>query len=94
MSDSDIKKGDLKGSSEMVPPETPPVVSNQNDSSQILTGAVTRNTKEGDLIGAATVPPGIPQVLSNQNDSRRILTGVVTSKLNPNSSKTSDTNDG
>ena len=94
MSDSDIKKGDLKGSSGMVLPETPPAFSNQNDSSQMVTGAVTSNTKKGDLIGAATVPPGIPQVLSNQNDSSRILTGVVNSKQNPNSSKTSDTNEG
>lgn len=50
--------------------------------------------KKGDLVGAATVPPRIPQVLSNQNGSSRILTGVVTSKQNPNSSKTSDTDDG
>lgn len=77
MSDSDIKKGDLKGSSGMVPPETPQVFERGNDH-----------------IGAGTLPPEIPQVLSNQNGSSRILTGVVTSKQNPNSSKTSDTNDG
>ena len=41
MSDSDIKKGDLKGSSGMVPPETPQVLSNQNGPSRILTGVVT-----------------------------------------------------
>ena len=93
MVDSDIKKG-APTDYATVPPNPPPVLSNQNDSSQILTGAVTRNIKKGDLKGAAMVPPEIPQVLSNQNGSNRILTGVVTSKQNPNSSKTSDTNDG
>ena len=93
MSYRNIKKG-APTDGATVPPDPPPVLSNQNDSSQILTGAVTSNTKKGDLIGAATVPPGIPQVLSNQNGSSQILTGVVTSKQNPNSSKTSNTNDG
>lgn len=92
MSYRNIKKG-APTYGATVPPAPPPVLSDQNDSSQILTGAVTSNIKKGDLKGAATVPPELPPVLSNQNDSSRILTGVVTSKQNPNSSKTSDTND-
>jgi len=92
MSYRNIKKG-APTDDATVPPELPPVLSNQNDSSQILTGVVTSNIKKGDLKGAAMVPPRIPQVLSNQKDSSRISTVVVTSKQNPNSSKTSDTND-
>ena len=92
MSDRNIKKG-APTDGATVPPELPPAPSNQNDSSQMVTGAVTSNIKKGDLKSAAMVPPELPPILLNQNDSSQILTGAVTSKQNPNSSKTSDTND-